>query len=404
MKTLIDVANFNADASCLEGDVWLSWLENGDNSSFVKWLNLYVTYQKPIVLALTGATAADLAYNNPEAISLINDNPNIFQIIARPFAHDAALLRSRKGFVANFLLGKEVLESLFGNIFPAFLPPEFMLTAEQSYYLAVNGIQFTFINGDRFQPAMRSRISKHPYRLKCPLQKDMVCIPFDGDLTISYLDSLDRGNADLWNSTIGAVIQENLYLWRDAETVTLFHEGIKREERWLQQESGVFRKLLDAKIIQEQKQNLSSNHVQTYPLHSLLPWIGESRMFSYIQKLNKMEYGVKNMDLTSIGLWLYAITSDVLSAVEKAPVPKFFEPLLPHEKPIEATLMRSDRGYEGAECLMMLERYIEDGSGVLLQTSDEVWAKKVRGRCIILDKILSEKKLKTLLNYSVADF
>ena len=51
MNNLIDVVNFNADASCLPSDKWIDILKGGKESHFYKWLELYVSLKKKINLA-----------------------------------------------------------------------------------------------------------------------------------------------------------------------------------------------------------------------------------------------------------------------------------------------------------------------------------------------------------------
>ena len=46
MSVLVDVVNFNADASCLDSARWLQALTGGAESEFCRWLNLYVRLGK----------------------------------------------------------------------------------------------------------------------------------------------------------------------------------------------------------------------------------------------------------------------------------------------------------------------------------------------------------------------
>lgn len=104
-KKIVDIVNFNADASCLSSADWLKYLSGGKNSIFFQWLSLYVHYKKKLVLGFPGATIADIKTFNPEAIELINQNTDIFEIIPRPFAHDIGLLRSSEAFIWNVKAG-----------------------------------------------------------------------------------------------------------------------------------------------------------------------------------------------------------------------------------------------------------------------------------------------------------
>lgn len=45
-KILVDVVNFNADASCLSSKQWMEDLKGGKRSKFYQWLLLYVNKKK----------------------------------------------------------------------------------------------------------------------------------------------------------------------------------------------------------------------------------------------------------------------------------------------------------------------------------------------------------------------
>ena len=158
MKRVVDVVNFNADASCLECEDWFRFLSGGKESVFYQWLKLFVDLEKKVVLGIPGATLADIHQKNPECIQLINANLEIFDLILRPFAHDNALLRTRYGFEQNLDYGIKVFQRLFNRVPQFFLPPEFMLNSEQVYVLASRGIKGTFVNPDRFSTEAKSRI------------------------------------------------------------------------------------------------------------------------------------------------------------------------------------------------------------------------------------------------------
>ena len=41
-KTVVDIVNFNADASCLPSSIWLEALKGGTNSVICQWLSLFI--------------------------------------------------------------------------------------------------------------------------------------------------------------------------------------------------------------------------------------------------------------------------------------------------------------------------------------------------------------------------
>ena len=85
MTTLVDLVNFNADASCLSTTAWLRALDGGAKSTMCRWLELYVAQDKKIALGFTGATIADMRALNPEAPRADARRPARFEPIVRPF-------------------------------------------------------------------------------------------------------------------------------------------------------------------------------------------------------------------------------------------------------------------------------------------------------------------------------
>src|SRR5260221_13154521 len=116
MTRVIDVVNFNADASCLAAAEWLAILDGGRRSRLCKWLDIYVTLRRRVVLGFIGGAIADLATFNPEAIALINANHDIIEVVLRPFSHDIGLLRRTRGFSVNLNLGRPVARRQFQKV------------------------------------------------------------------------------------------------------------------------------------------------------------------------------------------------------------------------------------------------------------------------------------------------
>ena len=69
--SLIDIVNFNADASCMFSNKWLRSLEGGKDSRFCKLLDNYIFNDRKVNIGLTGVTIKDLAAFNPETIEII---------------------------------------------------------------------------------------------------------------------------------------------------------------------------------------------------------------------------------------------------------------------------------------------------------------------------------------------
>lgn len=363
MREIVDVVNLNADASCLASDSWLLILKGGKQSALYGFLDNYVRLRKKISLGIIGATAADIAKWNPEAIALINDHRDIFEIILRPFAHDIALLRSPEGFELNFRCGKKTLEKEFGNVEPYFLPPEFMLTNYQVAQLVGFGVLGTFVNSNRFSFEIKGKIPDSPYLVKGVNSTSLPCIPIAGDMTRSYLNSIHYYNADPWNRKILAQPEGILFSWRDGESAFLIPDGNERERSWLETESKDVERLFlseaSKKISFSAPNARDGGHLLSYPVHSFLAWVKEFRMLGFVQKVDQYERRLNNLQPAELGLWMSLINSDILSAVEKtSPIVT----LMDREKSKEYTftIWRSERGFEGEDYLYILDNFLSN--------------------------------------------
>lgn len=353
MSNLVDIVNFNADASCLDSAQWLSILNGGPQSLFCKWLSLYTRYKKPMVLGMTGATVSDLNAHNPEAIKIVKNNPDIFQIILRPYAHDIPLLRTPDGFFLNLSLGKAVIHNAFDRIDEYYLSPEFMLMSNQITALARTGIKATFINSTRYCSDIALRIPNHPYYVRGIQESKLGCIPVHGELSQLYLQAIQLWDNESWNK----IMQNNrntLFLWRDGESSFLIPDGIEREKFWITH-CHVERCYLG----DERYETPSDPHsYHSYPPHSFSAWMKELRMLGYLGRVQEIEKKLKDVPALARYLWLLTINSDILSSVEKnSPHIQLRGPNIEDELQ-EYKIFRTERGYEGEEYLALLEQYI----------------------------------------------
>lgn len=391
MKRLVDIVNFNGDASCLSSATWLSNLEGNTASSLCRWLNGYVTFQKKIVLGLTGATIADMAQFNREAIDIINGNPDVFQLILRPFAHDISLLRSKKGFRVNFDLGLAAIRREFQNVNRYFLPPEFMLTGQQIHLLSQNKILGTFLNAQRFSEDVRKRLPRVPYRVNGVLGSRLYCIPLDGTLTSAYLEALYHLNAFSWNRILTEHSLDTIFSWRDGESPLLIPDGLSREARWLEMES----EEIIRDFVPENPQKAATESTSfpphfftSYPIHSFTAWMKEFRMLGYVQRVQEMEQEIDRFGPRKLAVWLCTIGSDVLSAVEKQDrTVRLFSNNGGHWR--NHRIIRSERGFEGEDYLTVLENLARKTPIPYLPNSPAAHMKKLRARMAYLERLLS---------------
>lgn len=398
MKRLVDIVNFNADASCLDAGRWLAALAGGEESVLFRWLRLYIDLERPIALGFSGATAADIAGANPESVALIRAHPDIFQIIARPFSHDAALLRSPAGFAANFQLGLQALKRVFGRVAPFYLPPEFMLTPDQMLTLADAGIAVTFVNPSRYTPAQRLRIPNEPYEIRGALGSRLGCVPVDGELTRCYLRSLDVLSCEPWNARLDAIPSDTAFAWRDGESSFMFPHGLDREARWLRDETARVRCHLESHALLPVDAPVQADAYRSYPVHSLSAWMKEFRMMGYVRRVWETEQALHDMDATDAGLWLQSITSDVLSSVEKEDVQKCYAHPDHPGLSFSGILLRSERSAEGSDFLLLLERRLRGEDSSYLWSADEPHFVKTRYRIALLEELFDGRRCGEVVN------
>ncbi len=362
MRKIVDVVNLNADASCLSSTSWQSILQGGKHSTLFTFLQTYMQLRKKISLGVMGATVVDMAKWNPEAVTLIKDHPEVFEIILRPFAHDISLLRSPQGFALNYRYGKEVLLNEFGRVEPYFLPPEFMLTNYQVAQLVSEGVQGTFVNANRFTSDVKKKIPTVPYMVRGVNEARLICIPVFGELTRAYLDSIHRYDARAWNSKIMELPNEVCVSWRDGESPFLIPDGNERERGWLESESPEIERIFVTearKLWAPQSPTAEGgDRLLSYPVHSFLAWVKEFRMLGFVQKVNAYEERLKALSTQEKTLWFSLINSDILSAVEKAsPVVSLLDRTTNRE--YSFTIWRSERGFEGEDYLYVLDNLQE---------------------------------------------
>ena len=394
MMQIVDIVNFNADASCLPASAWLSALKGGSSSSICRWLGVYAEERRRVVIGFTGATVADMATLNPEALALVNDHPEIFEVILRPFSHDIALLRSPAGFALNVRAGRAAIEKAFRHVTRYFLPAEFMLTNAQVNHLEGSGVRGTFVNASRFKDELRARIPDRPYFVRGTFSSRLRCIPIRGELSEAYLQSLHLWDARSWNDAVATVPHDIAFSWRDGESYLFVPDGIERERAWLRDESREFRRVTLAAVepgLDFQEPGDEDATYRSYPVHSFSDWVKEFRMFGYMERLAAIEKRLDRFDGEARALWLQAINSDVFSAVEKdSPVIALRTAPQgdPASREIRRTIQRSERGCEGEEFLEMLDANEHAANARHVQAEPPPHIQKLRARQRFLNDIL----------------
>ena len=353
-KTVVDIVNFNADASCLSSSIWLDALQGGTNSKICQWLALFVRNNKKVNLGFTGSTLADIKKFNPDAINIINEKKDIFEIILRPWSHDISLYRTDSLFIYNVELGIRTIKSEFESVSNYYLAPEFMITSRQVELISKMGIEAIFINPDRYQNDIKRRIIPTPHIVYGTSESTIKCIAIHGRTTQKYLSSCQLNDPKIWDKFIQDFPDDLIFSWRDGESFLLIPDGLSREEYLLQGESeNINRKKLQSLEINYEDSSLyDRSYYKSYPIHSFTAWIKEMKMMWYVDRIRKIENNFSKLSDLQITLLLQLINSDILASVEKIS-PKI---KLKIKGVIEDFIIyRSERGFEGEDYLQLID-------------------------------------------------
>jgi len=336
----------------------------------------YVEHKRKVNLGLTGVTICDLAYFNPECISLINDHPDIFEIVCRPFAHDSPLLRTNYGFTINVQKGMEIIRKYFKKTNTFYLAPELMKTAQQVTILRDLNVKGVFINKDRYEKEIAACIPDAPYLIKGVMGATMQCIPFNQkEDYVLYLDIIHGyKNAHLWADVLKHK-KRDYFFWRDGESCLLLPFGVEYERRLLEAEekAGIDRLFL-SEIDLGGAQDVKENELHSFPYHSLRPWFKDMKLYWFTSRVREVEAQLEQYPNTMQALWMLTINSDIMSSTEKDfPLVNVGDEVfsvkdndlswigIKANRP-KKTLMflRSDRGIEGEDYLAYLDFLLKD--------------------------------------------
>lgn len=402
---LLDIVNFNSDASCMSSKKWLKSLEGGNKSIFCKFLSSYINHQRKVNIGFTGVTIKDLAFYNPEALEMINEYPDLFEILPRCFSHDLSPLCNTKGFRLNLETGLKTVKEYFNNYNNAFLQNEVMILNHQIEIICEYGIEAIFIRPERFNESVQAIIPPHSYYCRGTGRSKILNIPMYPKLDLHYLSVLHgetppshwielNNNSDL------------KVLWRDGESAFLFPAGIEIEERVLKEENkhNIKRYLLSEKLKSFHQNAQTTNmeyHLKHFPHHPLDHWLKDFKMLWVLERLNDIEKNIDKESSIIQKMWLLAINSDIMASSEKpAPTikvhPEVFNVPRDHiswdgvigdEKASTLSLLRSERYFEGEEYIELLEKLLSNRMSEkqlieFVKDSDEPHFRKVYSRVL----------------------
>lgn len=387
----IDIVNLNADASSLSSARWLEIIEGGKSSILYRILNQYVIRNQKITLGIPGSNLAELASINPSCISIIQENPEIFEIIYRPYVHDLSILWDKETFMLNVVLGKKIIDHLFNSVTSFYLPPEFILANNHLYYLKQIGIKGIFIHPERTRSDYRDRIPDTPYNIRGSFNSTLNCIPFTKGFNKAYLNTIQ----ELDSRFLANFFKENkkgpIIGWRDGESTFFIPNTISRVEHYIQTTEEYTKRIFLKDYLKDitYKSNFKSDNLLEpflyFPANSLIPWFKDFRLIGYIDQLKGFEKSISNLSSLKKLIYLQLINSDILSSVEKNRV----KVSLKSPKSVsseEFIIWRQNKHLEGDEFLELFSSFSEDEITNFLSSATSPWHKRLKAKIEFIQK------------------
>ena len=379
-KLLVDIVNLNAEASCLSTKRWLRALEGGTNSEIYRILNLYVEEDLKICVGIVGSTLAEIEELNPECIDLINNHPQNFEILIRPFIHSLSILWSDETFTYNYKLGKKYIESVFSNCINWYLPPEFALRNSHIYQLENNNCEGTFIHPKRVKKDTKSALPIGLFTLSSIQNINISCINFTENYDSYYLDQMQ-----IFHSKI-RFEEDLIYGWRDGESPFFLPESVEREEIFVQNSMNDFERIFLS-------ESLKANQVQdkpivhSYPQNSLLPWLGNFRLYWFITEIKRLENNFASLSEVKKKLFLNLLNSDILSSIEKSNVNIKLKGIKSNnDATISYLIKRKERNLDAEELLYLILRSNDSQINTFLRSTDSAFSLRINSRLKALHK------------------
>jgi|GEM_PF-764022 len=386
-QRLVDIVNLNADASCLSTKRWLKALKGGIRSELYGILSLYIKADIKINLGIIGSTIAEIEELNPECIKLINDHPENFEILIRPFIHSLSILWSDDIFNFNYNLGKEYINKLFTNTINWYLPPEFALRNSQIYSLANDGCSGTFIHPKRVKENTKGKIPDGLFNLKSIQNSMLPCINFTENYDSYYLDQLQVFKSDYTFS------EETIFGWRDGESPFILPNSVEREAVFVKNSSQGFDRVFLSEILSKRNTDESS-FVYSYPQNSLLPWLGNFRLHWFIQEVKRLENAFGSLSMLKKKLFINLLNSDILSSIEKTNVKiKLGKTNSKGNSITPYLIVRKERNLDAEELLYLVLQCDDNMIIDFLKTTDTPFLYRIKARLTAIDKhsLLTQK-------------
>ena len=300
---MLDLINFNGDASCLPHSVFLKYIEDG---SFYSWLQLFDKYSHHAAFGMTGMSLLDVISSSDNlSISSINSSPYL-HCINRPYSHSLSIRMPSALSDLNILLGIFIYQKSFSSNSSCYLPPEFSLRSSSLQLLYKLHIDKVFHASPSYFSRDQSNPSNDFLRIDLPDGSSVFSFCIHHSATHSYLRTIQ----------LLVPYSPSKLLWRDGESSLLIPDGNRREDYFLSS--------LDQPFLSPSDFLSSLSHdpfvVEHYPLRSYQPWIGDYSnewFFEISTNLFQRSLTHTRLDLKFVLLLLMSHSSDLLASVSK---------------------------------------------------------------------------------------
>ena len=378
-QTLVDVINLNAEASCLSTKRWLKALDGRTESELYQILNLYVKTNSKITLGIVGSTLAEIEELNPECIQLINQHPQIFELLIRPFIHSLSILWSDDTFNHNYKLGKTYIKKLFKNTINWYLPPEFALRNSQIYSLKRDQCEGTFIHPKRVKENTKAELPIGLFKLKSIRNSELPCISFTENYDSYYLDQLQ-----IFDSKI-LFADKTVFGWRDGESPLFLPNSVEREAIFVKNSNQKFNRIFLSEAIANHDINKKKSFY-SYPQNSLLPWLGNFRLHWFITEIKRLEHSFDSLSEVKKKLFINLLNSDILSSIEKSNVQVNIKDNINDKECSSHLIKRKERNLDAEELLYLVLKSEDSEIIDFLQGSNTPFLSRINARISVLDK------------------
>lgn len=312
MNRILDVVNLNADASCLDSKAWIDCLKSPDKP-MLRWLESFVKSKSAVLFGVCGSTLADIKHFLPSAIDLVRNHPEIFRFTVRPFSHAASYFLTPHIRELNLELGIATHKLLGLTLEPVYLPPEFMVTHHDIILMEKNNVDYIFINPNRFE----RRFNENALTVKFSQQSNQLMgLLTDPNETKSYLSNIQTGDSPIRNQNV----PRTKICWRDGESWLLIPDGLQRECFFIESRSKK-EHVINWSDFTNEINSSKNQDIKFYPRHPLTKWTGSDKLIDLHRDISSLSNSDELAnDYEALNKFLYVISSDVFSSVEKADV------------------------------------------------------------------------------------